>query len=151
MEPTLYSVSETIITLAGNSTDNWQSLSENPSLNFTVVVNPNSGPGSIVPDEHYLRELKTLSTYGNARTVGYVSTDYSKRDINLVKQDILTYKQWDASYAVTGIFFDETPSHFDPAIASYLTTINGTVRNASHGFGPKAMVSQYHIEKEGRG
>lgn len=118
-----------------------------PSLNFTVVVNPASGPGmGAGPDGNYTREIPKLNAYGNVQTVGYVSTDYTKRNLSLVLQDIGTYSAWSQNITapglgMNGIFLDETPSQYDEASAEYYETIESAVRS-SDGLGINPLIIQ---------
>lgn len=103
-------------------------------------MNPNSGPGTPVPDDEYITEMTRLNNYANVRTVGYISTDWSKRALSAVLQDIKTYKAWPEAYAVSGVFFDETSWEYDAKTANFLKTINSAVRHARMGFGQDATV-----------
>jgi len=111
-------------------------IESHPELNFTIVVNPASGPGAgSGPDANYTREIPRLNAHANARAVGYVSTDYSKRDINAVLNDIAVYSGWSENATVNGlgvrgIFLDETPSQYDAASAEFFETIAASIRSA---------------------
>ncbi|KAF2109381.1 Spherulation-specific family 4 [Lophiotrema nucula] len=107
-------------------------------VDFTVVINPCSGPcmGSL-PDKVYLDEIPNLKNYSNIRTLGYVATNYTTKPINDVLSEIHTYTTWpkltnNTKLKVDGIFFDETPSEYDPAKYSYLKTAAASVRNATN-------------------
>jgi hypothetical protein len=110
------------------------------------VVNPASGPGTGAgPDGNYTREIPRLNAYANVRTVGYVSTDYTKRNLSLVLQDIGTYSAWSKNIispglGVHGIFLDETPSQYDSASAEFFETIESAVKSAE-GLGSDPLVS----------
>jgi len=68
-----------------------------------VIVNPASGPG-IAVDANYTKAIDRLQGAGCV-VLGYVSTEYGKRDAGLVKNDI---DHWKTMYPKTqGIFFDE--------------------------------------------
>jgi hypothetical protein len=102
------------------------------------------GPG---PDGNYTREIPKLNAYGNVRTVGYVSTDYTKRNLSLVLQDIGTYSAWSENITapglgMNGIFLDETPSQYDDASAEFFETIESAVRS-SEGLGINPLVSSF--------
>ena len=121
-------------------------IASHPGLNFTVVVNPASGPGNGVgPDANYTREIPRLNAYANVRTVGYVSTDYAKRNLSLVLRDISTYSAWSENatfpgLGMHGIFLDETSSQYEPASAQFYETIASAVRSEA-GFGSNSLVS----------
>jgi len=119
-----------------NSTWNplYEAFTAHPQLNFTVIVNPQSGPGSSpYPTEQYSFQLRQLHAYPNVRTVGYVRTGYAERNITAVLQDVATYSGWaskSSALAVDGIFFDEIPSEYSSTMAEYLSTINQAAKNA---------------------
>ncbi|KAF1952798.1 hypothetical protein CC80DRAFT_478866 [Byssothecium circinans] len=106
-----------------------------PDVEFTVIVNPCSGPcnGSL-PDKYYLNELPKLRTYDNIRTLGYVATNYTTKSLNKVLSEIDTYASWpyitnNTKIKVDGIFFDETPSTYDADKYKYLKTASQAVKN----------------------
>lgn len=106
-------------------------------MNFTIILNPNNGPGlTPSPGSEYLASIQNLTIYHNVRTVGYVRTGWSSRDISSVLMDVATYSSWNdlgnqtRSMSVHGIFFDETPSEYTPASAEYLSKINEAVKMA---------------------
>jgi hypothetical protein len=121
-------------------------IASHPGLNFTIVVNPASGPGSGAgPDANYTREIPRLNAYANVRTVGYVSTDYAKRNLSLVLRDISTYSAWSENITspglgMHGIFLDETTSQYEPASAQFYETIASGVRSEA-GLGSNPLVS----------
>jgi hypothetical protein len=110
-----------------------------------VVVNPASGPGvGSGPDSNYTREIPRLNSYANVRTVGYVSTSWTNREISLALQDITTYSAWSRNATVKGlgmrgIFLDETPAQWSSASAQFLDTIAGAIRSET-GFGLNPLV-----------
>jgi hypothetical protein len=120
-------------------------ISKHPDVNFTVVINPGSGPGpDPLPDANYTREIPKLASYENVRLLGYVATTYAKRNISLVRKDIETYAAWPANssnpdLAVRGIFFDETPQQYDEEALVYLQELTDVVKNTP-GLGPDHFV-----------
>lgn len=114
-------------------------------MNFTVVINPGSGPGpNALPDANYTREIPKLGAYENVRLLGYVATTYAKRNISLVRRDIETYAAWptnssNPALAVRGIFFDETPQQYDEDALAYLQELTDVVKNTP-GLGPDHYV-----------
>ncbi|KAL4877936.1 Spherulation-specific family 4 [Aspergillus karnatakaensis] len=75
----------------------YDALAAYPDVDFYVIVNPNSGPGSSSPPaSEYVTGVETLNSYPNAHTLGYVRTNWANRDINEVKADIEVYSQWAA-------------------------------------------------------
>jgi hypothetical protein len=123
-------------------------VSTYPDVNFTVVINPGSGPGpNALPDANYTREIPKFSAYDNVRLLGYVATTYANRNISLVRRDIETYAAWptkssNPDLAVRGIFFDETPQQYDPNTLAYLQSLSSLVKNTT-GLGPDHFVCDY--------
>lgn len=109
-------------------------------------MNPASGPGAgSGPDANYTREIPRLNAHANVRTVGYVSTDYTKRDIGAILNDITLYSGWSENATVKGlgmrgIFLDETPSGYDAASAEFFETIAASIRSGT-GLGEDPLVS----------
>lgn len=110
-------------------------ISSHPDLDFVIVVNPQSGPGSsTLPDEAYQAAIRQLNTYPNAQKVGYVRTNYAERNVSEVLDDIARYSDWQsraADLAMAGIFFDEAPHQFSDATRDYLNRINSGVKDAA--------------------
>jgi hypothetical protein len=66
-----------------------------PKLNFTVILNPDSGPGlSRYPGKNFVPQIQKLNSYSNVRTVGYVRTGFGTRNISSVLLDVSTYSGW---------------------------------------------------------
>lgn len=119
------------------------SISSTTSLNFTIVINPDSGPGSgDVPDANYITAINTLHTYSNVKVIGYVHTTYATRNIDLVLADISKYAAWPSKSSglhVDGIFFDEAPHVYSNASAAYLSTADSAVKSANGISGDKTV------------
>ncbi|KAF2667968.1 hypothetical protein BT63DRAFT_375237 [Microthyrium microscopicum] len=117
-------------------------ITANKNLNFTVVVNPQSGPGNTsYPGDAYADGVIKLNSFPNVQTIGYVRTSWAARNITEVLGDISTYNGWaqvngatKAGMAVDGIFFDESPSQYTQDGADFVKTVNAAVKSAS-GFG----------------
>ncbi|OJJ45020.1 hypothetical protein ASPZODRAFT_70711 [Penicilliopsis zonata CBS 506.65] len=112
----------------------FKQLDDYPTLNFTVVVNPDSGPGdAALPSQTYITQIERLNSYDNVQTVGYVRTRYATRNITVVEEEVGVYARWadnSSSLAMDGIFFDEVPSTYSAAAETYLNTIDAKVRAA---------------------
>ncbi|KAK3045989.1 hypothetical protein LTR09_012488 [Extremus antarcticus] len=113
-------------------------ISASPGQQFLVILNPDSGPGTPPwwPDPGYVREVPRLNAYPNVCTIGYVRIDYCERPIEDVLGDIRAYGGWatDRKHAgvfVRGIFFDETPNHWNQHAATYLKDISREVRKVA--------------------
>ncbi|KAF1955384.1 hypothetical protein CC80DRAFT_474843 [Byssothecium circinans] len=104
-------------------------------LQFTAIVNPNSGPADdALPNKDYTHAIQRLNAFGNVRVVGYVSTTWCMKNLSSVLDEIALYSGWgefDSSLALSSIFFDETPTQFTPANLSFLRTIPKAVRASS--------------------
>jgi hypothetical protein len=113
------------------------SAQAHPNVDFTVIVNPCSGPciGSL-PDQVYLDEIPRLRSHPNIRSLGYVATHYADKPIEEVLAEIDIYARWpkianDTKMRVDGIFLDETPSTYDADEYEYLKTAAQAVRNGT--------------------
>ncbi|KAL3151779.1 hypothetical protein ABBQ38_012753 [Trebouxia sp. C0009 RCD-2024] len=103
----------------------WERLLASPAANPVVVVNPDSGPG---------REAVTLFSVAVAKcqsvgikVLGYVRTEYAKRDLSLVVADLELYSRW---YNVDGFFIDEMYHWGEPLLA--LTSVLRCAHNHDH-------------------
>jgi hypothetical protein len=76
---------------------------------IVAIINPNNGPNSAPPNPDYQQGLKDLRQAG-VKILGYVPTNYTKRDIQAVKADIEVYNKY---FNVDGIFVDETANAQD--------------------------------------
>lgn len=90
----------------------YTAIRNNPAAAFTVIVNPDSGPGAgKAPDSDYTAAIKQLRAAAGANqileVVGYVPTGYGKRAASKVKADVQKYANWPLDVAMDGIFFDE--------------------------------------------
>ncbi|KAI1002288.1 hypothetical protein K3495_g5912 [Podosphaera aphanis] len=114
-----------------------------PNLNFTIIVNPGNGPGNgVIPDANYLREIPRLNSNSNVRTIGYISTSWTKRKLALVLADIDTYAGWcviSAGLGISGIFLDETPTIYCESSMQFLSCLASTIRSESN-FGNDPLV-----------
>ncbi|KAK3045987.1 hypothetical protein LTR09_012486 [Extremus antarcticus] len=130
------------------SSGRWEPLSaaveRYGDVNFTVIINPLSGPGnSATPGNEYPSAIRRLNSAPNVQTVGYVRTGYTDRNINDVVDDVATYSGWskvDSGLSVSGIFFDETPHDFSRRKQQFLITANEAVKNATGLREPKLII-----------
>jgi hypothetical protein len=113
-----------------NHTDARDSLLARPKLDFTVIINPSSGPGaSQYPDEQYIAALNQLAKYP---------------EVNM-------YSGWASkgkAFAMDGIFFDESPHEYSSAAVDFMLSATRAVKDATGlqssktvGVGP--MVQEY--------
>ncbi|GAA5840339.1 hypothetical protein JCM9279_002350 [Rhodotorula babjevae] len=140
------SATKVILPLYEWSEDCWpelqQAAAENPSLEFILIFNPNSGPVTDATDPSLycvprLRKLLPTSTF-----IGYVPTGYGERSAAAVKADVATYKKWSSikvdsagsTAKLDGIFFDEAA--WDPTTKN-LQLYSGHANAARAAFGAK--------------
>lgn len=100
---------------AGSSWDPLYSLIEKYTQQpFTVIVNPDSGPGTTAaPNDDYVYAVTKLNKYANVQTIGYFHIEYGNRSIADVENDIKLYAGWktyNTNIALDGYFIDEFPS-----------------------------------------
>ncbi|KZW00150.1 hypothetical protein EXIGLDRAFT_559873, partial [Exidia glandulosa HHB12029] len=90
----------------------YETLEANPSLQFTLVINPNSGPGDgAFPDSNYISAVATVNALSNVKTIGYVRTTWGRRPISEYQAEVSVYAGW-ATYSASniglhGIFISE--------------------------------------------
>lgn len=109
-------------------------LQAQPGLNFSVIVNPSSGPGSSqYPSDQYAAALTQLSTYPNVQKIGYVRTGYATRNLSDVITELNTYAGWAAknhAFAIDGIFFDEAPHEYTADAVDWMLKASQAVKSA---------------------
>ncbi|CZT01985.1 related to cell surface protein [Rhynchosporium graminicola] len=113
----------------------YSAIESHPTLDFTIIINPNSGPGkTALPDEDYSREIARLNQYPNVYLVGYVNVDWCKRDMEKVCRDIDKYASWgkygNGEFTMKGIFFDESPNEFKEKRKVFMDAVDQRVKNA---------------------
>ncbi|KAF5136370.1 Spherulin-4 [Metarhizium anisopliae] len=118
-----------------------------PDVNFLVVVNPNSGPGTEpLPGKDYAREVPRLNAFPNVHAVGYVRVDYCRKPLADACAEIDRYARWrrhpDAppGLHVEGIYVDETPNHHSPSAARYLDHVRRLVKASDGLAGARSTV-----------
>jgi hypothetical protein len=119
-----------------------------PDLDFTVIINPSSGPGSTnSPDEQYSAALKQLTAYANVRKIGYVRTGYASRNLTDIISELNIYAGWaakDKAFAMDGIFFDESPHQYSSEAVNFMLSASRAVKDAT-GFQGLKTVCVEHI------
>ncbi|HEX2810779.1 MAG TPA: spherulation-specific family 4 protein, partial [Kineosporiaceae bacterium] len=91
-----------------------------------VVLNVDSGPGAVL-DPAYPPVIERLRA-ARARTVGYVDTDYGRRDIEDV---VAEARSWVLRYGVHGVFFDQVAGDFEH-LEYYVACALGARANGAH-------------------
>ncbi|KAL8690233.1 MAG: hypothetical protein Q9218_004271 [Villophora microphyllina] len=103
-------------------------IASHSAVQFIVVVNPNSGPGtsSYPTDQNIISGISKMNSYPNVHTVGYVLTGHGSRNTTTVKADVDVYASWasysDANIAIGGIYFDEVSSETTQVNYDYYNT-----------------------------
>ncbi|KAF2473726.1 uncharacterized protein BDR25DRAFT_256563 [Lindgomyces ingoldianus] len=125
----------------------YEAIVANQDVNFTIIINPNSGPGSAPwwPNDDYVREIPRLNEHSNVRIVGYVRTAYCQRPIQEVYRDITKYAEWSRDHvasrlSVKGIFFDETTNVFSEEVREYLDAISQYVKQSEGILGDRTVI-----------
>ncbi|KAK2629726.1 hypothetical protein QTJ16_000546 [Diplocarpon rosae] len=116
-----------------------------PTLEFTIIINPNSGPGDeALPDEDYRREITRLNRYPNVTLVGYVRVDWCQRDLEKACDEIETYAGWSrhgsGELALQGIFFDETPNLYTAERKLFMDAADCKVKSAAGIMGSRLTI-----------
>jgi hypothetical protein len=86
----------------------WEKVIEaDNSINYLVIVNPNSGPGDSV-DDHYINIIEEL-VLNDKKPIGYIYTKWGSRNIDDVNNDI---DKWIEFYPqIKGFFLDEATTN----------------------------------------
>lgn len=79
-------------------------------------------------------------------TVGYVRTEYCKRTVDKVYEEVAVYGDWAKEgeakgIYVEGIFMDEAPNHYSEHVAEYLNSLTAKIK-ATEGILGKKLVSR---------
>lgn len=125
------------------------SLSAHPHLDFLIILNPNSGPGTAPwwPNADYQREIPRLNALPNVTTLGYVRATYCQRAHGDICSDICTYAERgraDAGLKVQGVFVDETVNLYSKEMKRYLDGIDQRVKRED-AFGGEGLVRLFFI------
>lgn len=125
-------------------------ITDNPSVPFAVVINPQSGPGdSDSPGDEYVSAIERLNSYPNVQTFGYVRTEWAGRDLDTVLNEIERYAGWaeiNQTLALNGIFFDEAPHDYSDDKLDFLENVNEAVKNSDGLAEPRAVSLRYSCE-----
>ncbi|KAK6502091.1 hypothetical protein TWF481_009900 [Arthrobotrys musiformis] len=123
------SITVPLYSYPGKGAQDWapmfKALNSSSSTKFTIIINPDNGPGSGDPDANFQIGIKKLKSFANAEVFGYVHQSYGKRNITDVQADLRAYAAWRApkiGISIDGIFFDESPD--TAANAPYVATVN---------------------------
>ncbi len=107
----------------------WSDILENieskPKIEY-VILNPHNGPGQSCDDDYLF--LRQGLHKRRIKVLGYVHTGYVKRNMELVKQDVLNFVKW---YKVDGIFVDEVSNDNRQSTMAYYNTLSDFIRSQS--------------------
>lgn len=108
----------------------WSDLASTASsVATTVIMNPNSGPGT-AQNANYVLAIAKVRLAGG-KVIGYVSTRASKRALSDVIKDINLYFNF---YKIDGIFIDEMTSDKVTSHIQYYQSIYNYVKGLSSAY-----------------
>ncbi|TGO75484.1 hypothetical protein BELL_0211g00210 [Botrytis elliptica] len=108
-----------------------------PSITYTLVINPSSGPGTYnsFPDPSYIDAIASLNAFDNVQLLGYVDTAYMHRSVEDVVAEVDTYNHWQANPSedihMHGIFFDDCVSNWNASTSQFMSTIATSAHQAN--------------------
>ena len=119
----------------GNWDPLFTAIESNPSTNFVIIVNPNSGPeNETYPDDEYKAGISKLNSYPRVRCLGYVHALYANRSVDLLLAEVTKYAGWSkylgSDIHINGIFIDEVPSAGTSGNVDYIKKINNLVKTS---------------------
>ena len=113
---------------AGPGLAAWHQLAKDArTRTIEVILNPASGPGE-KPDPTFVKLASQIRKAGG-KVIGYISTNYAKREIAAVEQDFRSYLSF---YELDGIFLDEMPGQAE--FAPYYLQIRTIIKSAKPDF-----------------
>lgn len=123
----------------------YDALDAYPAVNFTIVINPASGPGNeTFPDDNYISGISALNSYANAQTIGYISSLRAKKSQDDFEREVDRYVNWtsspDGDIAMHGIFIDDVTR--DAANVTYYAKLSNYTREA---FGNSGLDSEARV------
>jgi len=112
---------------SGSGATQWNALATAAkSTPTTVILNPNSGPGT-TQDANYVAAVANVHAAGG-KVIGYVSTSYTQRALSAVVQDINTYL---TLYQVDGFFIDEMTADSTTAHIQFYQSVYNYIKGLS--------------------
>jgi len=119
--------------LGGSGLSAWTSLTNiirsHPEVQYLVVINPDSGPGSTTyPDSNYIDGVARLNSFSNVNLIGYVDTWFTSVALETVYANIDKYADWaayeQADIALHGIFFDDMTTNANTTAYDYMSSVS---------------------------
>jgi hypothetical protein len=104
----------------------WQTALATATSASTIIVNPDSGPGSS-QDPQYSQVIDAARSEG-VQLLGYIDTGYGSLSMADVDQQVGEYQSW---YGITDIYFDDVSS--SAAELGYYQQATGAVRSSDPG------------------
>ncbi|KAL8828963.1 MAG: hypothetical protein Q9191_002287 [Dirinaria sp. TL-2023a] len=126
----------------GDNAEAWEpifsTISTHTQVQFDVVVNPNSGPGTTgaPTDANIIAGIQKLNSYPNVQTMGYVLTGHGSRAMHDITNDVDTYASWgsdDSNLHIGGIYFDEVSSETTSTMYSFYQSAAEHARSSISG------------------
>ncbi|CAJ0787720.1 hypothetical protein LMG7141_01978 [Ralstonia condita] len=115
---------------SGSGATQWSTLATTAqTVPTTVILNPNSGPGT-TQDPNYVAAVAQVHAAGG-KVIGYVSTSYAQRSLSAVVQDINTYQ---ALYQVDGFFIDEMTADSVTAHIQFYQSVYNYIKGLSSAY-----------------
>lgn len=121
----------------GDGASAWEgifsTISAYPKVQWDVVINPNSGPGTTgsPTDTNIITGIRKLTSYPNVQTMGYVLTRHDSRAISDITADVNTYAKWDSNLTnlpIGGIDFDEVSAEATSDMYAFYASIAAHAR-----------------------
>ena len=119
----------------GSGAANWDSTfqaAQDSTTQWTMIINPNSGPGSSTPSQDYATGTAKFNAMSNVRTIGYIHTSWGSRSLDDIQNDLNSWKAWGSgstNASVQGIFYDEAAINNDANIKSITDMARQTLGN----------------------
>lgn len=112
---------------SGSGATQWNALATAAkSTPTTVILNPNSGPGT-TQDANYVAAVAKVHAAGG-KVIGYISSSYTNRSLSAVVQDINTYL---TLYQVDGFFIDEMTADSTTAHIQFYQSVYNYIKGLS--------------------
>lgn len=124
----------------------YDTIEANPDLDFQVIINVDSGPGSSSPNSDFASGTAKLNSYSNVETLGYVHTLFGDASQDEVNQNVSDWYSWnsytESNVSINGIFFDEV--HNTEGTDSDVTYMQSLVESAISTFGSHQLTKIFN-------
>lgn len=124
----------------------YSTIEGNPDLEFQIIINVDSGPGSSSPNSDFATGTAKLNSYSNVETLGYVHTLYGEASQDDVNKNVSDWFSWNsysgANTAINGIFFDEV--HNTEGDESDVTYMQALTQSAISTFGSHKFINIFN-------